>query len=144
MDLSYDEFVDILASFRTPDRSKDAGDKRRTRRIGYRAQLFITLCKEGSYDPNLPQVSVLLRDVSSRGASLLCDFAIERGQSFVLHLKGENKQEVEMLCSAIHCKSCRPANTAPFQIGAEFICQVHPQPADSEADIDRIQQSILG
>jgi hypothetical protein len=143
MNLSFDEFVEILASFRTPDRSKDAGDQRRARRIGYRAQLYITLCDNDAFDRTKPRVPILMRDFSSRGISFLCDMSLQRGQSFVLHLNRTNDDAIEMLCSAVHSKSCRPGNTAPFQIGAEFVCQVHPQASDSEAELERIRQSVL-
>ncbi|MCC6423993.1 MAG: PilZ domain-containing protein [Phycisphaerales bacterium] len=144
MDLTFNEFVEILASFRTPDRSKDAGDQRRARRIGYRAQLKITLCGNNTCDKSEMQLQILMRDFSSRGISFLCDMDLERGQSFVLQLNRPNNEIMEMLCSVVHSKSCRPGNTAPFQIGAEFICQVHPQPDESLADLDQIRQSILG
>jgi hypothetical protein len=153
MDLSFDEFVEILASFRTRDRSKDAGDKRRARRIGHRAQVFITPCNSNtsSDDKRLAalaiqtRVSVLLRDFSPRGVSLLCEEALERGQSFVLHLKQTAGKSVEMLCTVVHC---RAGGKGQYLVGAEFSCVVDSEEAPRDAaprelDLDRIRHSIL-
>lgn len=148
MDLTFDEFVEILASFRTRDRSKDAGDKRRSRRIGYRAQVFITPCENGSCSPSNTPDPVILRDFSPRGVSLVSEFPMQKGHAFVLHLKRSNGEKVEMLCSTVHCRSCRPGGTDQFLIGAEFTCLVEPEAAlcatvSQQMDLDRIRHSIL-
>lgn len=142
MDLVYEQFLDVLSSYRTTDRSKDAGDKRRARRIGYRAKIHITRCDTTAYDQKEP-IAALLRDFSPRGVSLLMNLPMERGQSFVLHFKQNDGKEVEMLCTAVHCQ---PGGKDRYLVGAEFSCQVEPEPVPQEhqSELDRIRQSILG
>lgn len=142
MDLAYEQFLDILSSFRTIDRSKDAGDKRRARRIGYRAKTHITFCGSTPYEHQKDRIPVLLRDFSPRGVSLLINTPMERGQSFVLHFKQNDGDEIEMLCTAVHCQ---PGGKDRYIVGAEFSFQIKPEPAQHEqqGELERIRQSIL-
>jgi hypothetical protein len=140
MVLTTEEFRHVLSALGGPA-TRTAGEKRRAPRVPHWARTTIDLCA-GSETRR--QVTVTVRNLSSRGLAITYAAPLLAGEQFVMRLSQAGGQPVTMLCTVVHC---RPLSNGSYNIGAEFTCMLDretPGAQPASADIDRIRASMLG
>jgi hypothetical protein len=140
LELSADQIAEIVESLRdhTPTGPSDV---RRASRMKLRGHVQITPCTAGGVAPIATAVGVQVEDVSARGIGIIHNSALPCGSQFILHLGGQKRKIVEVLCTVHHCDRTRAER---YRIGAEFTCSVGGgQNEPNEAELKRISQSIL-
>jgi hypothetical protein len=108
MELSLDQFVDLLRRF---EASPEPQDVRRTARIAIRRQVTIIT------DPILgTETEMVLQDISRGGISLTHHEGMPRDKRFVLILPTPGERQ-EVTCVVRHCQMIKHHL---FRIGAQF------------------------
>jgi hypothetical protein len=150
MELTAEQFAEIvghLNGIASPDSSKD---KRRATRIERRTRIAISPIGSGGAAPAeaagapVKPVVVMVKNLSSRGMAMVADREMKVASQFMLKLAREDARSgaaVELLCTVVHCEE---VSDGVFSVGAEFTCIVG-QAIENVAggDAKRIQDSIL-
>jgi hypothetical protein len=136
MTLSFEEFVEMLASIGIDPPASDH-DKRRVVRIGHKAELLIRTDKGTK-----TRQTVRMKDFSQRGVCLVARHPLPVGWSFVLELPRKTGNPVQMVCTVAYC---RTMGSIKHVIGAEFVSILDgtKESAGSPDEMKRIQESIL-
>jgi hypothetical protein len=145
------EYAEVVAALQAATDGK--GHERRTAaRMEVQAQVKVTPFRDGEAGKSF---TVLTRDLSFRGVGLLQGRQSARGSQFVIHLpRREGEAPLGMMCTVMFC---RELADGLFNIGASFNSHYDPNAkpvaelrrgggagvATSEAEMDRIRQSIL-
>ena len=142
MNLSAEQFAEIIHSLSAPS-ATGGPEKRRAPRVMHRCRASIFVGK----DPmSGARVSVIVRDLSSRGVCILYSAELPRGTEFVLQLDRAGGVPIHILSTVAHC---RRHDKGLYAIGAEFTCLLNaaappPDRRSAAKDLKRIRQSVLG
>jgi hypothetical protein len=142
LSLSADQIAEIVDSLSGSSRA-DNGDTRRASRMKLQGRVQIVPC---SVNPSsearaVAPLGVQVENVSARGIGIIHSKPLPSGSQFILHLGGERRTVVNVLCTVHHCKQIRPDR---YRIGAEFTCPVTAvKGVSSDEELKRISQSIL-
>jgi hypothetical protein len=144
MELTAEQFAEIVESVqRSADRDKGK-DKRRAPRIEQNAKVVITPVGGQPAAPMHKQsLSVTVRNLSSRGLAILLNQWLNKGEQFVLKMNSRAGGSVSMLCTVAHC---RRINANLFFVGAEFSCIINDKPPTNDDDAmerHRISTAIM-
>jgi PilZ domain len=143
MELTAEQFAEIVGHLNGIASPESAKDKRRATRIERRTRITIApVAGGGCGDPATPLV-VMVKNLSSRGMALIADREIPPGAQYMLRLAHEDGQRapVELLCTSVHCKE---VSDGVFSVGAEFTCIVGQAVEQQNADeTSRIRNSML-
>lgn len=93
-------------------------------------------------DQQQPPIVVTTCDFSARGLAFLNEKHMQVGDQFITELPRRNGGRVRLLCEVARCE--QTASAAFHRIGANFICNIEPQPvgADTASDLKRIQEAM--
>jgi hypothetical protein len=139
MKLSAEQYAELLSSFysgTTPEQTNN----RRAPRMALQARL--TIVPLIGDQPQQP-IAVTTCDFSARGLAFLNEKPMRRGEQFITELPRRTGGRVRLLCEVVRSE---PTGTQEFhRIGANFICNVEPQPIgmDHERELKRIRETML-
>ena len=161
MELTAEQFAEIVGHLNgvaSPDSSKD---KRRATRIERRTRITITPVAAAN-SPNgsgggvagnggteraaAAGVVVMVKNLSSRGMALVTDREMVTGSQFMFRLARKDETNgvpVDLLCTVVHCDEVADE---VFSIGAEFTCIVGDgiqNKAGGGDEAQRIRSTIL-
>src|SRR5215216_4062854 len=118
MQLSAEQFAEIVQALQATPRPANQDEQRRAPRIARDVRLSITPIVDGhaqtSYDAQV-------ENLSSRGLGIRDGNKLRNGAQFTISLPHENGSIVPILCTVIHC---RTVQRNLYRIGAEFTCIV--------------------
>jgi hypothetical protein len=157
MELTAEQFAEIVGHLNGvagPDSSKD---KRRATRIERRTRMTITPIAgaDGTSDsgdgagatPGAPAaIVVMVKNLSSRGLALVADREMVAGSQFMFRLARKDETNgvpVDLLCTVVHCEEVADE---VYSIGAEFTCIVGDgieNKAGGGDEAQRIRTTIL-
>lgn len=140
MQLSAEQFAEIMHGLHATPRPANQAEQRRAPRIARNVKLDITPIVDGVAQG---AYTAQVENLSSRGLGILDANKLRTGSQFTLTLPHENGTVIPILCTVVHC---RTVSKNLFRIGAEFTCLVSDErrtlaTADEQ---DRIRASILG
>jgi PilZ domain-containing protein len=145
MELTSEQFAEIVESVQRSANRDKGRDKRRAPRIEQNSKVVITPVTGTPAAPQHKQsLSVTVRNVSSRGMAILLNQWLNKGDQFVMKMSSKAGGGVSMLCTVAHC---RRINGNLFFVGAEFACIVNEKPAqtgDDAMERHRISTAIMG
>src|SRR2546423_7289004 len=121
MNLTADQFAEVLHTLKAPVENATTDEKRRAARVLHCARVPIT---EGADARHGPTTTVMVKDLSPRGICIGHDAQMEIGANFILRLSREDSTEIHLLCTVAWC---REESMSMYMIGAEFICQLDTQ-----------------
>lgn len=145
MELTAQQFAEIVEAVQRDAKRDNGRDKRRAPRAEQQATVVITPV---AGTPARPQptkaLSVTVRNFSSRGAAVILNQYLPKGEQFVLRLaRVGSPKPVSILCTVAHCRRINPTM---FVVGAEFACVVdenNPGACDDAMEQHRISSAIL-
>jgi hypothetical protein len=163
MNLSSEQFTQIINSMKQPSAESGVAQKRRAARVEHRATVVITYCdfkvspahallvaqgwqaKNGAQPSQRPSMTVMVRNLSSRGIGIMHPRKMNAGDQFIIRLSRQDGDPVSLLCSVAHCSRL---HDNLFAVGAEFTCILpkaqEPQfSCSEELEAQRIRDSIL-
>lgn len=140
MNLSAQQFAEIVSTFAGPQAGQDV-DKRQASRVIHTCRVPIVFDHNSAEER---EEIVTIVDLSSRGVGLLHREKLRRGQQFVLQLNRPKGKPAMVLCAVAHC---RRHGKGIFSVGAEFTCVLNPEvlqdPVQSANDIVRIRDTMF-
>ena len=152
MDLSAELFQQIVAAIGEPQPGERPEELRRARRVSHRCSLDITLLPD-EHDANKTgdaarprgHMRMAMRNLSSRGVSLLSRERLSPGRQFVLSLPHQSGHTTQLLCTIMHST---PLPNGLHTIGAEFTCVLNapptaPDPIAGQAERERIRARMM-
>jgi hypothetical protein len=138
MELTAQQFAEMVNHLKGPSRFGGPQDQRRAPRVERQARLTIT--PVDGVQPPTP-VDVEIKNISSRGLGFVHTRKLKLHSQFLVKLPRQGGDPVEILCTVVHCN---PAGQKCYAVGAEFTC-LSPTPGQTDpATSDRIRSSILG
>jgi hypothetical protein len=143
MELTAEQFAEIvghLNGIASPDSAKD---KRRATRIERRTRITISPVPGSGCAQTPSPMVVMVKNLSSRGLALTADREVPPGAQFMFRLAREDGRQapVEILCTSVHC---REVTDGVFSVGAEFTCIVtQPTQPQDAGETSRIRSSML-
>jgi hypothetical protein len=114
MQLSAEEFADMIDSLQCALRTPKGAEQRRAQRVKREVRMTITPVNDGGRET---PVAVLVRDVSAGGIGLLYQRRMPRQARFILRLPRPQEKPLSILCTVMHCQRM---GSHLFSVGAEF------------------------
>src|SRR5947209_9829236 len=106
MELTAEQFAEIVESVQRSSGRDKGKDKRRAPRIEQNAKVVITPVGGTPAAPMPKQsLSVTVRNVSSRGMAILMNQWVNKGEQFVMKMSSRAGGGGSMLCTVAHCRS---------------------------------------
>jgi hypothetical protein len=136
LNLTLQDFADVVTALRGPFDHGAAAEKRRATRMSVSAKITVHLLEKGHVTRNY---SALARDISLTGIGLLQSVELHQGQEVLLTLGRPHGHPLMVVAKAMHC---RPLAEGLMAIGMEFVqvladaagkSDKQPQPASSPA-----------
>jgi hypothetical protein len=148
MNLSAEQFADLLVSLAEHGLANKRDDKRRATRLTHHCQVPIMLGRDVQTGIT---TTVTVKDFSPRGMCILHTSELPRGSDLVIRLERSEGGPVHILATVAYC---RPQDKTLFAIGAEFTCILDSPaaaaaaaatttPESASEDLARIRQSVL-
>ena len=136
------KFIEAVRILQATEGQKARSGKRRAPRQQIRVPVQI---KFGVKDSKGAWITTELRDMSGRGVSLAVGEAMNVGSSLLLRLPAPAWEDADapLICRVCYC---RRDSAKVFLAGVEFVGRLDATPtsANSAAERERIQRSILG
>ena len=130
MQLSAEAFYAITGSLRSYAPGAKGVDKRKSPRVGIRADAAVRLIEHGKL---CPPITIAVRDLSKSGIGLMFHKAIPVGSQMMLFLSGPKQpQGMSVVMYTVMC--CRPLSDGHYSVGAQ-ICSSKEMIPFTEADV---------
>ena len=154
MQLVAQDYAEILAALKAAQDTKGS-ERRQSARMDVQAQVKVFPVKDGQVGP---PYTCLTRDLSFKGVGLFQARQSPRGSQFVVMLpRKQDAEPVTILCAVMYCRALADGI---YNVGASFIKMFDfnapptveirgtgdgkPAANPTDAELDRIRQSILG
>lgn len=103
--------------------------------------------RKGTLLRNGRSLSVLVREVSTTGASLMGPELIPAGEEFVLSLPGLKGRVFELACAVVRCERIAGSRMVIIGVAFQELLRVEAAPVPSAAEepteLDRIKHAVL-
>jgi len=138
MNLTAQQFSEILSFLRPRSEAVFGSDKRRTTRLDLKSEITITPVVNRACQQ---RVTVLTRDISMEGVGILSAHELSDGQQFIAMLpRGENNV-VLVLCQVVHsCIAC----DGIFSLGCRFVQVLTPHSVQKLDNLPHATDAVRG
>lgn len=141
MYLTPEQFAELASIGTTSDTKAHRPERRRTARVGMQARVTIVLIRNGQ--PTRP-ITLVARDVSSRGINLLLPSPLPVGQQFITELSSTQGQRLRLMTRVAYCRALPGGQS--YTIGAGFECTMSDSTSTADPCSDaqkRIEASMF-